>query len=102
MPRLFVQTVRHRDYFLPVDTGHRDEHAPPPAASARRRSVLACCWYVWWRWLSCLLLAPVIQSGVGAIGPAAVVGVAIAMLVLLPETFAAARAARANRMQTSL
>ena len=30
------------------------------------------------------------------------VGVAIAMLVLLPETWAAVRAARANRLQTSM
>jgi Ca2+:H+ antiporter len=31
-----------------------------------------------------------------------VLGIVIAMLVLLPETWAAARAARANRLQTSL
>ena len=30
------------------------------------------------------------------------IGIAIAMLVLLPETWAAVRAARANRLQTSL
>ncbi len=100
---VFVQTVRHRDYFLPVETGARDEHAPPPGNGETALSLGLL--------LVCLvavvglakLLAPVIQSGVGAIGaPAAVVGVAIAMLVLLPETLAAARAARANRMQTSL
>ena len=34
--------------------------------------------------------------------PQTVIGIAIAMLVLLPETWAAARAARANRIQTSL
>jgi Ca2+:H+ antiporter len=34
--------------------------------------------------------------------PKAVIGVAIALLVLLPETAAAVRAARANRLQTSL
>ncbi len=34
--------------------------------------------------------------------PAAVVGIVIAMLVLLPEGFAALRNARANRLQTSL
>jgi Ca2+:H+ antiporter len=31
-----------------------------------------------------------------------VVGIVIAMLVLLPETWAAVRAARANRLQTSM
>jgi Ca2+:H+ antiporter len=34
--------------------------------------------------------------------PKAVVGIVIAMLVLLPETWAAVRAARANRLQTSM
>jgi Ca2+:H+ antiporter len=37
-----------------------------------------------------------------ASAPAAVVGIVIAMLVLLPETRAALRAALRNRMQTSL
>jgi len=100
---VFVQTVRHRDYFLPVATGDEDEHARPPTNRATLVSAALL--------LVCLvavvglakMLAPVIQSGVTAMGaPAAVVGVAIAMLVLLPETVAAARAARANRMQTSL
>lgn len=100
---VFVQTVRHRDYFLPVDTGDKNEHAPPPPNAA--------AWLSLGLLLVCLvavvglakLLAPVIQAGVKSIGaPAAVVGIAIAILVLLPETLAAARAARANRMQTSL
>ncbi|HWH74536.1 MAG TPA: ionic transporter y4hA, partial [Methylibium sp.] len=34
--------------------------------------------------------------------PKAVIGIAIAMLVLLPETWAAVRAARADRLQTSM
>jgi Ca2+:H+ antiporter len=34
--------------------------------------------------------------------PKAVVGIAIAMLVLMPESLAALRAARGNRLQTSL
>ena len=28
---VFVQTVRHRDYFLPVGTDDEEAHAPPPA-----------------------------------------------------------------------
>ena len=48
-------------------------------------------------------LSPSIQSGVEtAAAPAAVVGIAIALLVLAPETMAAVRAANRNRMQTSL
>ena len=49
------------------------------------------------------VLSPTIERGVAAAGaPPTVIGIAIAMLVLLPETWAALRAARANRLQTSL
>jgi Ca2+/H+ antiporter len=49
------------------------------------------------------VLSPSIERAVAAAGaPDAVIGVAIALLVLLPETWAAVRAARANRLQTSL
>ncbi|MEV3988768.1 ionic transporter y4hA [Streptomyces sp. NPDC049837] len=102
-----VQTVRHRDYFLPVardgDATGGDEHAPPPTLRA-----------TWWS-LGLLLVAlvavvgnaklvsPTIEDGVESAGlPKAVVGVVIALMVLLPETLAAARAARRDRVQTSL
>ncbi|MFB7978743.1 calcium:proton antiporter [Streptomyces vinaceus] len=124
-----VQTVRHRDYFLPVDTGSATEpaagapdrgagasgdagddggdgdgeHAAPPTARAALIS------------LGLLLVAliavvgdakavsPTIEAGVAKAGlPNAVVGVIIALLVLAPETLAAVRAARRDRVQTSL
>ncbi|MEU6892623.1 ionic transporter y4hA [Streptomyces sp. NPDC046557] len=126
-----VQTVRHRDYFLPVDTrgsasgpavgaaaravaghgdgdadGHGDgdgDHAVPPSF---RTALIS---------LGLLLVAlvavvgnakavsPTIERGVADAGlPHAVVGVIIALLVLAPETLAAVRAARRDRMQTSL
>jgi Ca2+:H+ antiporter len=48
-------------------------------------------------------LAPTLEAAVDRAGaPHAVVGVLIALLVLLPESFAAVRAAAANRLQTSL
>src|SRR5207237_3060915 len=48
-------------------------------------------------------VSPTIEAGVAAAGlPPSVVGVVIAMLVLLPETLAAVRAARRDRVQTSL
>jgi Ca2+:H+ antiporter len=48
-------------------------------------------------------LAPTIESAVRAARvPHAVVGIVIALMVLLPETVAATRAALANRMQTSV
>jgi Ca2+:H+ antiporter len=48
-------------------------------------------------------LSPNIESVVVSLGaPRALVGILIAMLVLTPEGLAAVRAARANRVQTSL
>ncbi|MFF7963884.1 calcium:proton antiporter [Streptomyces sp. NPDC007903] len=106
---LFVttQTIRHRDYFLPVtkegDVITGADHAAPPTARQA--------------WISLGLLglaligvvglakgvSPTIESGVEGAGlPPAVVGVIIALLVLLPETIAALRAARRDRVQTSL
>jgi Ca2+:H+ antiporter len=100
---VFVQTVRHRDYFLPLDEANEDSHAEPPSPAIALASLGLL-------FLSLLAvvglaksLAPAIEAGVRAANaPAAVVGIAIAMLVLLPETWAAVRAAAANRMQTSL
>ncbi|MFE6843867.1 calcium:proton antiporter [Streptomyces sp. NPDC057686] len=129
-----VQTVRHRDYFLPVateadrrrasaaaarakepdgtgeavdgaaaDDGQGGEHAAPPTSRAALVS------------LGLLLVAlvavvgdakavsPTIEAAVAGAGlPNAVVGVIIALLVLAPETLAAVRAARRDRVQTSL
>lgn len=49
------------------------------------------------------LLSPAIERGVAAVGaPKTIVGIAIALLVLMPEGFAAVRAAKANRLQSSL
>jgi Ca2+:H+ antiporter len=49
------------------------------------------------------VLSPAIKTGVESIGaPLAVIGIVIAMLVLLPETLAALRAARADRLQASM
>jgi len=49
------------------------------------------------------MLSPGIRAAVDAVSaPPAVVGIVVALLVLLPETTAAVRAALRNRMQTSL
>ncbi|MFE5404808.1 calcium:proton antiporter [Streptomyces sp. NPDC056580] len=106
---LFVatQTVRHRDYFLPIsrqgDVITGDDHAGPPSARTARISLgllgLALIGVVG----LAKGVSPTIESGVEAAGlHQAVVGVIIALLVLLPETIAALRAARRDRVQTSL
>ena len=49
------------------------------------------------------VLTPTVELGIAYAGvPKAVVGIIIASLVLLPESLAALRAARSNRLQTSL
>ncbi|RVT41733.1 calcium:proton antiporter [Sphingobium algorifonticola] len=100
-----VQTVRHRDYFLPDKTLAADTeiHADPPGLRQTVVSavlLLACLGAV--VLLAKILSAP-IEAAVAAAGaPRAIVGVIIAALVLLPESVAAVRATLANRLQTSL
>ncbi len=101
-----TQTGRHRDFFLPMtskgEVVESEEHADPPTG---RTALIS---------LALLLVAlvgvvglakvdsPAIKAGVVAVGfPISFVGVVIALLVLLPETLAAARAARRDRIQTS-
>lgn len=99
---VFVQTVRHRDYFL-VGVADEDVHAAPPSARVALVSaglLVVCLVAVV---LLAKLLSPVVETAVANAGlPKAVVGIVIAALVLLPEGLAALRAARADRLQTSL
>jgi len=102
---VFVQTVRHRDYFLADSANHPNEdiHVAPPSTRIAALSgalLLVCLVAVV---LLAKLLSPVVERAVLRAGaPEAVVGIIIAALVLLPEGFAAVRAARADRLQTSL
>lgn len=101
---VLVQTVRHRDYFLPANTpADSDAHAEAPTAQATAMSAVLLMMSLGAVVLLAKALAPAIEAGVEAAGaPKAVVGVLIAGLVLLPEGLAAFRAARADRLQTSL
>ena len=101
---VFIQAVRHRDYFLPSEAkADENVHADPPSTSEA--------------WLSFTFLIISLVSVVGiakllsptvelfvmeANAPKALVGIIIAMVVLLPETWAAVRAAQADRLQTSM
>jgi Ca2+:H+ antiporter len=101
---VFVQTIRHRDYFLPREaTGDESAHAAPP--TLRQAGVSFALLFVSLVAVVGLakVLSPAIEAAVHAVGaPPAVIGVAIAALVLLPESYAAVRAALANRLQTSM
>jgi Ca2+:H+ antiporter len=101
---VFVQTVRHRDYFLPANAKQdMATHQAPPSNRATALSavlLLACLGAVV---LLAKAIAPHAENLVVAWGaPKSVVGVLIATVILLPEGVAAVRAARANRLQTSL
>jgi Ca2+:H+ antiporter len=104
---VFTQTVRHRDFFLPPDTGRPgpaddDEHAEPPSD---RQTLLSLT-------LLCIALVDVVglakveshplEKAVATAGlPHAFVGVVIATLVLLPEGISAVRSAARDRVQVS-
>jgi Ca2+:H+ antiporter len=100
---VFIQTVRHRDYFLAIESEAEEEPAPPPSNTT---AVVSACLLV-----AALVavvglaksLTPTLEIGVTRLDiPKAVVGIVIAALVLLPEGLAALRAAQLNRLQTSL
>jgi Ca2+:H+ antiporter len=100
---VFIQTVRHRDYFLPERDAPDDTHAPPPGLPATLLSlgllVVALVAVVG----LAKILSPTIEGAVDAAGmPHAVVGIAIALMVLMPETLSAVRAAQSGRLQTSM
>jgi Ca2+:H+ antiporter len=120
---VFTQTVKHRDFFLAVDTGpgasngdwaasgpidgpvdlDGDGHADPPS----NRAALASLALLLLGLVAVVGLAKVesypIEDAVEAVGaPHSFVGVVIALLVLLPESIAAGRAAARNRAQISL
>jgi len=116
---VFTQTVKHRDFFLPVSTGpgsgsvdrpvsgpvdeDGDGHADPPSDRAALASLVLLLLGL----VAVVGLAKVesypIEDGVEFLGfPHSFVGVVIALLVLLPESIAAGRAAAQNRVQTSL
>lgn len=103
---VFIQTVRHRDYFLPVHDDQKKDvnsHAVPPnIAKAWISGSLLAISLVLVIGLA-KLLSPTIELALQSAGaPKTVVGIAIAALVLLPESIAAIRAALSNRLQTSL
>ena len=98
----FVQTVRHRDYFVPAGGGSAHDGPRPTARAAGLSLAMLAIALV-----AVVLLAkgvsPFIQAGVAAIGaPNTLVGVIVAAIVLMPEAATAIRAALADRLQTSI
>ena len=104
---IFVQTVRHRDYFLPTpETGlaaDEDAHAPPPSGATALASLALLLISLVAVVGLAKALTPAVDQGIAALGaPKAVVGIVIAAVVLMPESLAALRAVRVNRLQTAM
>jgi Ca2+:H+ antiporter len=104
---VITQTVRHRDFFLPVtregDLLEEEQHAARPS----ERRALTSLGLLVVSLVAVVGLAKVesspIEDAVASLGlPQALVGVIIALLVLLPESLAALNAARRGRTQISL
>lgn len=98
---LFAQTVRHKDDFAEALTGI-EAHMP-----VTRRTFLAGLGLLPVALIAVVLLAEMlahpVEVAVSSAGlPEALVGVAIALVVLMPEGVASLRAAKANKLQTSL
>ncbi|HEX8344817.1 MAG TPA: ionic transporter y4hA [Actinoplanes sp.] len=105
-----TQTIRHRDFFLPVTSdgvvindADGDDHADPPTTRAAVTSLVLLLVALIAVVGLAKVLSPAIEDTVAGLGlPHSFVGVVIALLVLLPETLAAANAAHRNRIQVSL
>jgi len=97
---VFEQTVRSPGDFLPDEA---EDHGPRPSRGLALGSAgLLAVSLVAVVGLA-KALSPSMEAGLAWAGaPKAVIGVVIAALVLLPEALAAVRAARDNRLQTSL
>ena len=96
---IFTQTIRHRNYFS-AGLGGEQKAVTKTEAFISLALLLVCLGVVI---LLAKKLSPIIETGIVAAGlPTALVGVAIAGVILLPEGIAAIRAARRNQYQTSI
>jgi Ca2+:H+ antiporter len=104
---VFVQTIRHRDYFLdsPVDLPEGSPeiaHDKPSGRVALISLALLLASLTAVVLLAKILSYPLDRAVAAAGLPKAFVGVVIAAVVLLPEGLAAANSALANRLQNSI
>ena len=101
---VFVQTVKHRDYFLDAPSDGLDEpaHEIPGAWIALISLALLIIALAAVVLLAKSLSYPV-DAAIAAAGlPKAFVGVVIAVIVLMPEGLAAVKSALRNRLQNSI
>jgi Ca2+:H+ antiporter len=98
---LFVQTVRHREYFLPDALLEDDKTIPALRTVWISVAMLGAGLFT--VIMLAKALSPRLSDLVGAAGlPTSFTGVIVAALVLMPEGIAAVRAAVADRLQISI
>jgi Ca2+:H+ antiporter len=99
---LYIQTVRHRDYFI-SEKGNGDDNVTQTSSRTLMLSIALLLVSL----LAVVLLAKkfslVVDAGAALIGaPPAFAGILVALLILLPESVAAISAARKNDLQKSI
>ncbi|MFC5069086.1 calcium:proton antiporter [Flaviflagellibacter deserti] len=98
---LYIQTVRHRDYFIiqAGDQGWHETHSMRQLALSGLLLLVALVAII----MLSKKFAVVVELGREAAGaPAPVTGLIVAILILLPEGIAAVQAARKDALQKSL
>jgi len=102
---LFIQTVRHRSYFLDARAaamGHREDR---PSIRRTILATLGLCASLSGVSILSEQVVPAMEDGLvwlGVKNSNAISGAALAMLVLLPESLNSIRAAARNALQTAL
>lgn len=101
------QTIGHREYFLPVilkeSLSETADSLAPPSKKTTFISLFSLIISLIAVVLSAKAISPTLESFLGSVGaPLATLGILIAAIVLLPEFGAAMRAAKADKLQSSL
>ncbi|MDR2207002.1 MAG: ionic transporter y4hA [Flavobacteriaceae bacterium] len=100
---LMVQTVRHRNYFIIEGEENKNIDTPKPSKLQTFISLMVLILCLAVVVFMAKALSPPIEHTIKNFGaPQSLVGVLIAAVVLLPEGMAAIRAARKNKIQSSL
>jgi Ca2+:H+ antiporter len=99
---LAMQTRRHTEYFVSPEESADMAHEHGEVRSIRYHALFLFAYAVPIVLLAKQIAVP-IDYGIGALGaPAALGGLLVAVLILSPESLAAIRAARANKLQRSI
>jgi Ca2+:H+ antiporter len=99
---LAMQTSRHKEYFVSPEANDDAANEHGDVRSIRYHALFLLAYAIPIVLLAKQIAVP-IDYGIGALGaPAAIGGLMVAILILSPESLAAIRAARANKLQRSI